>query len=76
MFLVLIDTHTKWIDVHITSSSMAQVTIEKMQTIFATLGIPEMMVTDNGTVFTSTEFAQFAKQNGIRHVTTSPTTPP
>ena len=29
-------------------------------------------MTDNGTAFTSTEFAQFAKQNGIQHVSTSP----
>ena len=43
-----------------------------MRATFAALGIPEMLVTDNRTAFTSTEFAQFAKQNGIRHVTTSP----
>lgn len=70
MFLILIDAHTKWMDVHMTSSSSSQTTIEKMRT-FATLGIPEMLVTDNGTAFTSSEFVQFAKQNGIRHVTTS-----
>ena len=72
MFLILIDAHTKWIDVHMTSSATSQVTIEKMRSTFATLGIPEMLVTDNGTAFTSTEFDQFAKRNGIRHVTTSP----
>ena len=72
MFLILVDAHTKWMDVHLTSSSTSQLTIEKMRATFATLGIPEMLVTDNGTAFTSTEFAQFAKQNGIRHVTTSP----
>ena len=72
MFLILIDAHTKWIDVHMTSSATSQVTIKKMHSTFATLGIPEMLVTDNGTAFTSTEFDQFAKRNGIRHVTTSP----
>ena len=52
-------------DVHMTSSSTSQVTIEKMRATFAALGIPETLVTDNGTAFTSTEFDQFARQNGI-----------
>ena len=72
MFLILIDAHTKWIDVHVTSSATSQVTIEKLHSTFAALGIPKMLVTDNGTAFTSTEFDQFAKQNGIRHITTLP----
>ncbi len=54
IFLVLVDAHTKWIDLHMTSSSTSQVTIEKMQATFATLGIPEMLVIDKGTAFTST----------------------
>ena len=31
-------------------------------------GLPEMLATDNGTVFTSDEFNRFTKQNGIRHI--------
>ena len=31
MFLILIDSHSKWIDVHITSTSSTAVTIEKLQ---------------------------------------------
>ena len=31
-----------------------------------------MLVTDNGTVFTSKEFSRFTKQNGIRHVRSAP----
>lgn len=72
MFLVLINAHTKWMDVHIVSSATSQSTIEKMRKTYATLGLPEMFVTDNGSVFTSSEFADFVKHNGIRHVTLSP----
>ena len=72
MFLVLIDAHTKWMDVHIVSSATSQSTVEKMRKTFATLGLPEMLVTDNGSVFTSSEFADFVKRNGIQHVTSSP----
>ena len=59
MFLILVDVHIKWIDVHMTSSSTSQVTIEKMRATFATFSLSEMLVTDNGTAFTSAEFAQF-----------------
>ena len=35
-------------------------------------GLPEMLVTDNGTAFTSGKFREYVKRNGIRHVTSSP----
>ena len=40
--------------------------------MFATHGLPEMLVTDNASYFTSQEFQDFAKLNGIRHVTSAP----
>ena len=40
--------------------------------MFATHGIPEIIVSDNGSVFTSKEFQQFAQMNGFKHVTTAP----
>ena len=72
MFLILIDANTKWVDIHIVNSSSAEVTIEKMRATFATLGLPQILVTDNGPQFTSAQFAQFTKNNGIKHVTSSP----
>lgn len=72
MFLIIVDAHTKWLDIHVTSSSTAAVTIEKLQRTFATLGLPEMVVSDNGSAFTSHEFAEFMRVNGISHVRTSP----
>ena len=43
MYLILIDAHSKWIEVHITTSATSSVTIEKMKATFATLGIPEIL---------------------------------
>ena len=46
--------------------------IRSLRSTFATHGIPESLVSDNGTAFTSDEFKQFTKKNGIRHVTSTP----
>ena len=35
-------------------------------------GIPEVLVSDNSTAFTSSEFTEFLKRNGIHHVRTPP----
>ena len=35
------------------NSSSAEITIEKLRSIFATLGLPQILVTDNGPQFTS-----------------------
>ena len=47
-------------------------TISHLRSIFAIHGLPEMLVTDNASIFTSEEFKLFTKQNGIRHVTSAP----
>lgn len=72
MFLIIIDAHSKWLDIHVTNSSTAAITNEKLQQTFATLGLPETVVSDNGPAFTSEEFGKFMKVNGISHVRTSP----
>ena len=72
MYLILIDAHSKWMEVHITSGATSAVTINKMKLTFSTLGLPEVLVTDNGPAFTSQEFANFIKANGIRHLTSVP----
>ena len=72
MFLILVDAHSKWMEVKPVSSATSAVTIEQLRSIFATHGLPEMLVSDNGSVFTSEEFKDFTKNNGIRHVTSAP----
>ena len=42
-------------------------TLEKLRVIFATHGLPERIVTDNGAVLTSDEFQDFLKMNGVTH---------
>ena len=70
--LLLIDAHSKWMEVHIVAGATSASTMEKMRVTFATHGLPKTLVTDNGLVFTSAEFWEFLKRNGIRHVTSAP----
>ena len=39
MFLLIIDSHSKWLEVHATSSSTSAATIELMRKAFASLGL-------------------------------------
>ena len=67
----MVDSYLKWLDVHVTSSASSAITIDKLQTTFAALGLPEMIVSDNGTYFSSQEFQTFVKQSGIQNVRTA-----
>ena len=68
MFLVVVDAHSKWIEVSIVNSATSVSTIQKLRSIFATHGLPKVVVSDNGSVFSSSEFQQFMMKNGIQHI--------
>ena len=51
MFLVIVDAHTKWIEVHKTTLSLSAATISLLRSTFATLGLPEVIVSDNAAKF-------------------------
>ena len=72
MFLVVVDAHSKWLKVKMVASATSPNTITKLRAIFATHGLPDLVVSDNGTAFTSAEFRAFMSANGIRHVTSAP----
>ena len=72
MYLVVIDAHSKWMDVHIMHTTTSASTIVKLREIFATHGLPETVVSDNGPNFTSTEFENFLAKNGIKHTKVPP----
>ena len=72
MYLVIIDTCSKRIDVFPVLSANSETNIDKLRTLFATHGIPNSIVTDNATVFVSEEMRKIWKNNGIQHITSSP----
>ena len=71
-FLVVVDAHSKWLEVMIVNSANTTNTIEHLRSLFATHGLQEMIVSDNGSVFTSLEFQDFCVKNGIKHVKSAP----
>ena len=58
-FLILVNTHSKWIEIKSVTNPTSVATIEHLCSIFATHGLPEMLVSDNGSVFISSEFEDF-----------------
>ena len=74
-FLVLIDSHSKWIDANLMTSITTDCTIAELRLIFAEHGLPEQLVSDNGAQFTSDEFARFIRENEIRHTLVPPYNP-
>ena len=76
MFLVIIDTHSKWLEVLPVNNATTATTIEQLLNVFTTHGLPNTIVSDNGSAFTSDEFTNFVKQNGIEHTYMNITLPP
>jgi hypothetical protein len=72
IFLVVIDSHSKWLEVMNTPNSTTETTITLLSKIFAVHGLPQHIVSDNGSQFTSAQFEAFLLKNGIKHTTTAP----
>ncbi|XP_060100277.1 uncharacterized protein K02A2.6-like, partial [Heteronotia binoei] len=70
--LILVDSYSKWLEVVQVPSPSSQATITALRAIFATHGLPETIVTDNGTAFTSAVFQDFLARNLIRHIRSAP----
>ncbi|XP_062704527.1 uncharacterized protein K02A2.6-like [Aedes albopictus] len=71
-FLVVVDPFSRWPEIVLTKSMTAKATIKHLKQMFATFGIPETVVSDNGTQFTSFEFQKFCESLGIHHIRTAP----
>ena len=72
MWFLLMDAHSKWPEVYEMTSTTAQKTIEIVRHIFASYGLPEQLVSDNGPQFVAKEFEEFMLNNGIKHIRSAP----
>ena len=71
MFLIVVDAHSKWLDIYPTRAATTSVVVDKLRTSLAAWGLPRVLCTDNA-CFTCPAFEQFCALNGIRHVTSPP----
>ena len=70
-FLIVVDAHSKWVEIFPTKSITSRRTIDILRTCFARFGLPVVLVSDNGSQLTSREFLEYLSSMGIRHAPTS-----
>ena len=70
--MVVVDCYSRYLDIAYLSKLTVKEVVEKMKACFTQHGVPETVVTDNGTLFSSGEFKQFAGNWNFCHVTSSP----
>ncbi|KFD64442.1 hypothetical protein M514_23466 [Trichuris suis] len=71
-FLIIVDAYSKWLEVRRMKSTTAENTITQLRELFATHGIPDSVVSDNGSQFTSEKFQLFCRNNLIKSILVSP----
>ena len=65
------DAYSKFPEVVHMDSTTSSSTIKMLREIFSRHGLPELLVSDNGPQFVSSEFEAFCKNNGIEHHTSA-----
>ena len=53
-------------------ASLLKKQFSKFRKFFSRFGLPETLISDNGTAFSSVKFSTFCQQNGINHICTPP----
>ena len=71
-YLEVVDYYSRFIEVSPLACTTSQSIIISLKTIFSRFGIPEIFTSDNGPNYASKDFANFAKDYGFTHVTSSP----
>ena len=69
---MVVDAYSKWPEVRVMRSTTTQPNMEVLSDLFATHGLPRVLVIDNGPQFTAKEFSDFLKSNCIVHRTSAP----
>ena len=71
-YMVIVDMFSDYIDFCKLNDMTSDSLITAMKPIFATHGVPNVLVTDNGTNYTALQFRKFATDWEFQHITTSP----
>jgi transposase InsO family protein len=63
---MVVDKFTKWFEVKPTASITVAKAVEFIKEIMYMFGVPNNIITDNGTQFTAREFKDFCVDSGIK----------
>ena len=82
-YLLVTDFYSKYFEIELLRQNTARCVINNLKKIFARFGVPDEVVSDNGSQYSNTrnlfntthEFKQFAEEWGFRHTTSSPEHP-
>ena len=71
MFLLILVAHSNWSYIFEMAVTRSDSTIAMLQKGFAAFELPEQLVSDNGSQFTSNKFTEFLCSNGVKHILTA-----
>ena len=74
-YLLIVDYYSRFPVLHKLGSTTSRVLVQEMKAVFAELGVPNIIVSDGGPQYTSTEFKDFTKHWQIEHRVSSPRNP-
>lgn len=72
VYLIVVDAMSKWVEVDIVKSMSSAEVIRSLRRMFAIYGIPDLIISDNGTAFKSAEIQEFYEKNAIQYTTSAP----
>jgi len=70
-YVLCIDYFSKYPEIASLSHLGSFATIERLKSFFSPYGIPDIVVSDNGLLFSSYKFQEFADQWEFEHITSS-----
>ena len=71
-YLIVVDDYSRFFEFKKLHTLTSQTVINKLKNIFARHGIPQILISDNGSQFSSELFTNFAKTYAFTHKTSSP----
>lgn len=74
-YLLSVDYYSKWTEIAKPSNMSSNNVICHLESQFAKYGIPDELISDNGTQYSSLAFKEFSNNYGFVHITSSPKNP-
>ncbi|VDL77978.1 unnamed protein product [Nippostrongylus brasiliensis] len=70
-YMVVVDALSKWPEMDEMRTISAGETVKVLKSLFARYGLPQTIVSDNGTQFVSEQFKKMCEEGGISHIRTA-----